>query len=65
MWIAVQREPVLYLPGEGKEWLIEAVKYDAIIMKDCRIFRPGKNMDVSNLKRGYRPHAWECPYRKR
>lgn len=61
MWIAVQEEPVLYIPGEGREWLIEYQDYDAAFMKDCRIYRPFRGMDYRKVKKGYIPHAFVCP----
>lgn len=63
MWIAVQPEPVLYIPGEGKRWLVEYMNYDADFMKDCLIYERGKGMDTSKVQKGYMPHAWVCPGR--
>lgn len=61
MWIAVQPEPVLYIPGQGNRWLVEYTNYDATIMKDCLIFERGKGMDIDKVELGYMPHAWVCP----
>ena len=63
MWIAVQEQPVLYIPHEGKEWLVEYRNYDAEFMKDCLIYKPFRGMDISKVKKGYKPHAWVCPGR--
>ena len=63
MWIAVQEEPVLYIPGEGKRWLVEYQNYDAVILKDCLIYEPFKGMDRSKVKYGYMPHVFVCPGR--
>lgn len=63
MWIAVQPEPILYIPGEGKRWLVEYCNYDAEILKDCLIFERSKGMDTSKVEYGYMPHAWVCPGR--
>ena len=60
-WIAVQEEPILYIPGAGKEWLIEYRNYDAEFLKDCLIYRPFRGMDYSKVVKGYMPHAWVCP----
>ena len=61
MWIAVQTKPVLYIPGEGKRWLVEYTNYDAEIMKDCLIYEPFKGMDVSKVQKAYMPHVFVCP----
>lgn len=61
MWIAVQTEPVLYIPGKGKQWLISYENYDAEFMRDCLIYKAGRGMDTENIKYGYMPHAWVCP----
>lgn len=63
MWIAVQEEPVLYIPGEGNRWLVEDCRYDAEILRDCLIYRPFQGMDRSKVKYGYMPHAFVCPGR--
>lgn len=63
LWIAVQPEPVLFIPGEGRNWLISFDNYDAIFMKNCLIFKRGKGMDTSKVIEGYMPHAWVCPGR--
>ncbi len=63
MWIAIDPVPVFYLPGEGKEWIIEYTKWDAEFMKDCKIYRPGRGMNFRECEKGYMPHAWECPGR--
>lgn len=47
----------MYLDG-GKNWLVEDRKYDADIRKHCRIWRPG--MLLNRVKKGYKPHVWEC-----
>lgn len=54
-YIAVDLEPILYMPGAGREWLVA----DAEIKKDCRIWRPGMPPS-EKIRRGYRPHAWNC-----
>lgn len=60
MWIAVNEEPVLYIEGSGKRWLVEYVKWDATIIKDCQIYKPGLGMDLTHpLKKGYKPHVFE------
>ncbi len=59
MWIAVNEQPVLYVPGAGKMWLVEYVKWDATILKDCLIYRPGLEIDLSEpLAKGYEPHVF-------
>lgn len=58
-WIAVQPEPVLYIPHAGRRWLVEGKRWDADILKDCDIWEPGKVKD--NLKKGFLPHKFtEC-----
>lgn len=62
MWIAVNETPVLYIPGEGKNWLVEnAPNGSAVILKDCQIYKPGKGMDTTKVKYGLEPHVWTCP----
>ena len=39
-WIAVQEEPVLYIPDAGKRWLVEGINYDAEILKGCLVYEP-------------------------
>lgn len=63
MWIAVQPEPVLYIPGEGRRWIVEYTNYDAEFIKDCLMYEPFKGMDRSKVRYGYMPHAWVCPGR--
>ena len=60
MWIAVSEQPVLYIPGEGKMWLIEYVRTDAVIMKDCLIYKSGKGMNMNNIQKAYEPHSFSC-----
>lgn len=55
-WIAVEPQPVLYIPGGGRKWLVSARRYDADILKDCEIWKPGMIHD--NLQRGYIPHLF-------
>lgn len=55
-WIAVEPEPVLYIPHGGKKWLIEGRRWDAEFLKDCEIWKPG--MLRNNIKRGFFPHEW-------
>lgn len=57
-WIAVEPEPIYYEPRAGRSWLVEGRKWDAEILKDCKIWRRG--MPTEGLKKGYKPHAWEC-----
>lgn len=57
-WIAVEPQPILYIPGGGRKWLVENRNQDADIIKDCEIWKPGMIMD--NLKKGFMPHAWMC-----
>ena len=57
-YIAVDLQPILYIPHDGREWLVEGRRRDAEILKDCRIWKAGMLKD--NLRRGYRPHAWNC-----
>lgn len=61
MWIAVQTEPVLFIPGEGKRWLVEYTNYDAEFMKDCLIYKGGQWMNTEKIEKGYMPHVWVCP----
>lgn len=61
MWIAVQPQPILYIPGEGKRWLVAYQNYDAMILKDCLIYERGKGMDLDKIQLGYMPHAFVCP----
>ena len=61
MWIAVQTEPVLFIPGEGKRWLVEYTNYDAEFMKDCLIYKVGQGMNTEKIEKGYMPHVWVCP----
>ncbi|WP_428259669.1 hypothetical protein [Gallibacter sp. Marseille-QA0791] len=63
MWIAVQPEPVLFIPGEGKRMLVEYRNYDAEMIRNCLIYERGKNMDTSKVVKGYMPHAFVCPGR--
>lgn len=56
-WIATDPEPVLYYDG-GREWLVIGNKWEAAIIKDCRIWRAGEPTD--NIKKGRRIHAFEC-----
>ncbi len=60
MWIAANEEPILYIPGQGKMWLIEYVKWDAVILKDCLIFKPGKEMNIDLVQKAYEPHVFSC-----
>lgn len=60
MWIAANEEPILFLPGEGKMWLIEYTKWDAILMKDCLIFKPGEGMNTEKVQKAYEPHVFSC-----
>lgn len=62
-WIAVQEEPVLYIPDAGRRWLVEGINYDAEILKDCLVYEPFKGMDRSKVKYGYMPHVFACPGR--
>lgn len=59
-WIAVDPEPVLYIPDEGKRWLIEGRRWDAVFIKGAKIYKPFSGMDRSKVERGYMPHAWIC-----
>ena len=59
MWIAVNAMPVYYLPGGGKRWLVASLKWDTVILKDCKIW--DKGMPAAGLKRGYSPHVFVCP----
>ena len=61
MWIAVQTEPVLFIPGEGKRWLVEYTNYDAEFMKDCLIYKGGQGMNTEKIEKGYMPHVWVFP----
>ena len=63
MWIAVQPEPVLFIPGEGKRMLVEYRNYDAEMIRNCLIYERSKNMDTSKVVKGYMPHAFVCPGR--
>jgi len=60
MWIAINPVPVLFIPGQGKRWLIEYKKWDAEFIKDCLIYEAGREMDRDKVIKGYMPHAWEC-----
>ncbi|QAT43467.1 hypothetical protein [Aminipila luticellarii] len=60
MWIAVNEEPVLFIPGEGRRWLVEYLNWDAVILKDCLIYEPFKGMNRTKVKKGYMPHVWTC-----
>lgn len=57
-WIAVDPEPVLYVPEVGRKWIVEGRNWDAEIIKDAEIWRRG--MSRENVKHGFIPHAWEC-----
>ena len=57
-WIAVNRQPILYIPHAGNRWLVTG--FDDQIARDCLIFKPYKGMDKSKLKRGYEIHAFTC-----
>lgn len=57
-WIEVKKEPVLYLPHEGKNWLVTG--WNGSIAKDCKIYKPFAGNDRSKVKRGYLPHCFEC-----
>ncbi|MEA4922197.1 MAG: hypothetical protein VB031_02380 [Eubacteriaceae bacterium] len=59
-WIACDPKPVIYMPGAGKQWLVEGVRRDAEILKDCKIYKRGDKMDREQIKTGYTPHAWTC-----
>lgn len=57
-WIAVEPMPVMYIPHSGRKWLVEGKNRDAVILKDCEIWKPGMLHD--RLKKGYLPHKWQC-----
>lgn len=59
MWIMVQEAPVMYIPGDGKMWLIDG-KWDAVILKDCLIYKAFNGMDRSKIKKAYEPHVFKC-----
>jgi hypothetical protein len=59
MWAAVQPCPVLYLPGAGRDWLIDA-KWDGEILRDCLTYRRGLGIDPRKLRLGYAQHAYRC-----
>lgn len=59
-WIAVDPVPVYYIPGEGKEWLVESLRWYSDILKDCLIWRKGRGMPTTGLKVGFKPHVFEC-----
>jgi hypothetical protein len=59
MWLACNMDPVLYVPGAGKMWLIDS-RWDGMILKDCAIYRPGKGLCDKQIKRGYEPHCFKC-----
>lgn len=64
-WIAVDEMPIFYLPHAGKEWLVGGLRSGSKLLKDCKIWRAGRNMPQAGLKRGYLPHAFSCPMNER
>jgi hypothetical protein len=64
MWIAVQEQPVLYVPEKGKMWLIDT-KWGGTILKDCLIYKRGLGIDLKEIKRGYEPHIYNCIVREK
>ena len=55
-WIAVEPQPVLYIPGGGRKWLVSSSRWDADILKNCEVWKPG--MIREGLKKGYLPHKF-------
>ena len=60
-WISVEPEPILYVDG-GRNWLVEGKPFNADMKKRCKIWKPG--MIMQGVKKGYKPHMWECTARK-
>lgn len=58
-WIALEPQPILYIPHQGRNWLVDRWRLDTEILKDCKIWKKG--MPRENLKKGFLPHAFtEC-----
>ena len=57
-WVPCDREPVLFLPGKGKMWLVKRGE----LLFDCRIYRPG---DSGKPVYGLDPHVFTCSRMRR
>ena len=54
-WYPCDAEPVLFYPHAGKD----VVFYRGELLRDCRLFRQGEDMDGVSLT-GHRPHVFKC-----
>ena len=57
-WIAAEKQPTLYIPEAGREWILEGRNFGARILKDARIWRKGD--PPGSAKRGFKIHAFDC-----
>lgn len=61
-WISTDPEPVLYLPEQGRQTLVTPRRWDADLIRDCKIWRPG--MLTEGIRRAYMPHKFSCEGRR-